>query len=315
MDTKSSPLRGNQVQKPSSQHVLSHSRSGLRLSKHHRDRAVSDAKEKELPLVERTNAMSVQDFVSRYIDPSQLQLNIATKLEDDSSTTTTTTAPIQIYSASTIPSLDFEGCFSLIETTSAENYKASSMGWSPSKKRKEMRLPDMRFMVLRGPPQASPIPQRNSSNNNNNKRTTRNSSGTSTPGESEVSSTSESGPETAPTAAATTTTTSPHSEVLGFLSFMTTYEDGKKVLYCYEIHIHPSLQGQGIGRHLMSLFEETGRRIGLEKGMLTVFRANSPAVGFYSRLGYTVDEYSPGPRKLRNGTVKEPDYLILSKAF
>lgn len=96
---------------------------------------------------------------------------------------------------------------------------------------------------------------------------------------------------------------------------MTTYEDGKQVLYCYEIHIHPLLQGQGIGRHLMTLFEETGRRIGLEKSMLTVFRANNAATSFYERLGYSVDEFSPGPRQLRNGTVKEPDYLILSKRF
>lgn len=271
--------------------------------------------EKELPLVERTNALSVHDFISRYIDSTRLHIDIKTK-QDDSPTTTK--AQIHIYSASTIPSLDFEGCFSLIETTSSEDYKTSSMGWSPTKKRKEMRLPDMRYMVLRGPPQPSPNPQRNHNNNSQ----TSCSTSTSTSGDtSEVSSTSEP-PDTTPSpantpAASTTTTTtpSPHSEVLAFLSFMTTYEDGKQVLYCYEIHIHPSLQGQGIGRHLMSLFEETGRRIGLEKGMLTVFTANSAARKFYERLGYGVDEFSPGPRQLRNGTVKEPDYLILSKGF
>ena len=65
----------------------------------------------------------------------------------------------------------------------------------------------------------------------------------------------------------------------------------------------------------MSLFEDTGRRIGLEKGMLTVFKANTAALAFYERLGYGVDEFSPEPRELRNGTVKEPDYLILSKSF
>lgn len=96
---------------------------------------------------------------------------------------------------------------------------------------------------------------------------------------------------------------------------MTTYEDGKEVLYCYEIHIQPSLQGRGVGRQLMNLYEETARRIGLEKTMLTVFRANESALAFYERLGYEIDEYSPGPRRLRNGTVKEPDYLILSKAM
>jgi len=113
----------------------------------------------------------------------------------------------------------------------------------------------------------------------------------------------------------TTPTTTPHSDILGFLSFMTTYEDGKEVLYCYEIHIHPSLQGQGVGRHLMILFEETARRIGLAKTMLTVFKANRLALAFYERLGYEVDEFSPRPRRLRNGTVKEVDYLILSKVL
>uniref|UniRef100_A0A093Y2A4 N-alpha-acetyltransferase 40 n=1 Tax=Talaromyces marneffei PM1 TaxID=1077442 RepID=A0A093Y2A4_TALMA len=310
METKKSPIaKDSRVQELSAQHSLSHSRSGLRLSKHYRDRAVPS--EEELPLVERTNALSVHDFIARYIDSTRLHIDITTKQDDTSPTTTK--AQIHIYSASTIPSLDFEGCFSLIETTSSENYENSSMGWSPTKKRKEMRLPDMRYMVLRGPPQPSPTPQRNHNNNNNNQTSTSTSTGT-TGDTSEVSSTSEP-TDTTPSPAGATTTSSPHSEVLAFLSFMTTYEDGKQVLYCYEIHIHPFLQGQGIGRHLMTLFEDTGRRIGLEKGMLTVFRANNAAMKFYERMGYDVDEFSPGPRKLRNGTVKEPDYLILSKVF
>lgn len=270
--------------------------------------------EKTLPLVERTNALSVHDFISRYVDSSQLHIDITTK-EDDAPTTVK--AQIHIYSASTIPSLDFEGCFALIETTSSDDYKSSSMGWSPTKKRKEMRLPDMRYMVLRGPPQTPPTSQRHHNNNNQPSSTSTSTSGDT----SEVSSTSEPtdttpSPAITPAAStATTATTSPHSEVLGFISFMTTYEDNKQVLYCYEVHIHPSLQGQGIGRHLMSLFEETGRRIGLEKGMLTVFRANEAAIKFYETLGYGIDEFSPGSRRLRNGTVKEPDYLILSKSF
>lgn len=59
--------------------------------------------------------------------------------------------------------------------------------------------------------------------------------------------------------------------------------------------------------------EDIGRRVGLEKTMLTVFKSNTKAVRFYKRCGFEIDEYSPQPRKLRNGTVKEPDYLILSK--
>lgn len=75
------------------------------------------------------------------------------------------------------------------------------------------------------------------------------------------------------------------------------------------------MRGMGVGGRLMGVLEEVGRRAGVEKAMLTVFRRNEGAVGFYEGLGYGVDEYSPRPKKLRNGVVKEVDYLILSKSL
>lgn len=136
------------------------------------------------------------------------------------------------------------------------------MGWAAGKKRREMKLPDMRYLIVR-------------------KQTEDGSGG---------------------------------KDVLGFLSFMVTYEDRKEVVYCYEIHLQPTAQGLGLGRKLMLTMEDVGRRIGLEKAMLTVFKSNTRALDLYQRrLGFGVDEYSPQPRKLRNGTVKEADYLILSK--
>ncbi|KAL9123122.1 MAG: hypothetical protein Q9187_000311 [Circinaria calcarea] len=130
------------------------------------------------------------------------------------------------------------------------------MGWSPSKKRKEMRLPDLRYLL--------------------------------------VKSESDSPPE-------------------AFLSFMLTYEDGHEVIYCYEIHLSPHLQRSGLGKRLMQIVEGMGRVAELEKAMLTVFTGNQDALGFYGKLGYEVDDYSPQPRALRNGVVKKPDYVILSK--
>lgn len=162
---------------------------------------------------------------------------------------------MDIYTSATISEADLEVCLDLVEETSSAAY-ASSSGWSRSKKRKEMKLPDMKYMIVRG-------------------------SGC----------------------------------VTGFLSFMVTYEDGKEVVYCYEIHLAGEVRGQGIGGKLMGRMEEVGRAVGVEKAMLTVFKSNGVATRFYERLGYGVDEYSPGPRRLRNGTVKEPDYLILSKVL
>lgn len=65
----------------------------------------------------------------------------------------------------------------------------------------------------------------------------------------------------------------------------------------------------------MGMMEEVGKRAGVQKAMLTVFKANEAAGLFYERLGYREDEYSPRPRKLRGGIVKEPDYMILSKSL
>ena len=101
----------------------------------------------------------------------------------------------------------------------------------------------------------------------------------------------------------------------GFMSFMLTYEDGYEVIYLYEIHLSPQVQGKGLGKKLMDMMEEVGRKAGVEKAMLTVFKKNEAAVGFYEMLGYEVDEFSPRARKLRGGVVKEVDYMILSKSL
>ncbi|KAL1965892.1 hypothetical protein VTN77DRAFT_5025 [Rasamsonia byssochlamydoides] len=337
-------VKDARVTKPSassSSQLRSSSRSrssgSLKLSKWRKERvaredAPSSSKTNNLPLVERTNALPLDQFIERYIPSERLRLTVsrdsnskkkkeATDPSDKSAaaasqtgdkpeqqqgespvdTNTTTdneeSYTIDIHTAESIPEADFEACFALIELTSSKDYANSSIGWSPAKKRKEMRLPDMRYMLLRrSTPTAtaeatetatSNIKEDSSPNNNDEKTTS----------EQDLTQKHQQEPK----------------QLSGFLSFMTTYEDAREVLYCYEIHLDPSTQGQGLGAQLMSLFEEIGQRIGLEKAMLTVFRANVAARKFYDRLGYEVDEFSPQPKRLRDGKVKEVDYLILSK--
>ena len=153
---------------------------------------------------------------------------------------------------------DLKACLDLVESTSSGDYKASSMGWSRARKSKEMRLPDLRYVLLKRSHDG--VPQ-------------------------------------------------------GFMSFMLTFEDGFEVIYLYEIHLHSDLQGSGLGKHLMSIFEGAGSIVEVKKAMLTVFNANSRALRFYEKLGYAVDDFSPRSRKLRNGVVKDPDYVILSKGI
>lgn len=190
-----------------------------------------------------------------------------------------------MYSAASISDADLDACLDLIELTSSEAYAASGAGWSRPKKRKEMKLPDMKYLIVRGAGDA------------------RQPAGPDADKPKEDSS----GPEQDSTSPADKT------GVLGFLSFMVTYEDGKEVVYCYEIHLSPMARGRGLGGLLMGRMEEIGRSVGLEKAMLTVFKSNETARRFYERGGYGVDESSPQPRRLRNGTIKEFEYLILSK--
>ncbi|KAK6508496.1 hypothetical protein TWF506_010584 [Arthrobotrys conoides] len=102
---------------------------------------------------------------------------------------------------------------------------------------------------------------------------------------------------------------------VGFLEFMITEEEGSEVIYTYELDVLPEYQKLGLGKKLLDVAEEFGRRVGVEKAMLTVFDSNKGARRFYEREGYDLDEISPEPKVLRNGTIKPSTYHILSKAF
>ncbi|KAI4217445.1 MAG: hypothetical protein LQ351_000040 [Letrouitia transgressa] len=201
--------------------------------------------------IERANSLPLNDYRARFLPSAS---NLATATVELPSI-----LEIKFESSSSIAPAHLQECFQLVASTSASAYAASSIGWSPFKKRKEMELPDLRYLLVLGPSQGT------------------------------------------------------DKMVEGFLSFMLTYEDGHEVVYCYEIHISHRLRGNGIGRHLVALMEAVGRNTEMEKSMLTVFVENEGALEFYDKLGYEKDEYSPGPRKLRNGVIKEPTYIILSK--
>ncbi|MCJ1243800.1 hypothetical protein MMC30_000997 [Trapelia coarctata] len=206
-----------------------------------------------LPLIERTNAISLPTFQSLYLPENHPSLHYTHPASQTSYT-------ISLHKPTTLSPADLSTCFSLIAATSQSDYASSSMGWHPRSKRKEMLLPDLRYLIVKPTSTPTAVPE-------------------------------------------------------GFLSFMVTYEDGKEVSYVYEIHLAESLRGGGLGKQLMGLVEEVGRKLGVEKVMLTVFVANAGARRFYEGLEYEVDEFSPGPRRLRGGVVKEPGYVILSKGL
>jgi ribosomal protein S18 acetylase RimI-like enzyme len=56
------------------------------------------------------------------------------------------------------------------------------------------------------------------------------------------------------------------------------------------VAVAPELQGSGVGRALMAAVETALRARGCPKLNLQVRRWNTQAVGFYERLGYTVED-------------------------
>ncbi|KAI9834603.1 MAG: hypothetical protein M1826_000005 [Phylliscum demangeonii] len=186
---------------------------------------------------------------------------------------------ISLETSSSISASDFNACFQLIQDTSAEMYRNSSVGWSAAKKKKEMKLPDLRYLLVK-----TTIDGHNDDENER-----RGADGTRLPG--------------------------PEVVVVAFLSFMFTYEDGHEVVYCYELHVASKHRGLGFGRRLMDITENAGERARVEKAMLTVFVENTGAMAFYRQIGYVEDDYSPEAKILRSGAVKEPSYKILSKVL
>ena len=217
-----------------------------------------------MSIIDTANALSLPAFRAKFLPALSSHSPVLFALNTSiASTATPRQYNIELESGRSLPAFEFLACFDLIRSTSYEAYQASCFGWFPSKKRKEMRLRDMRYLLVKS-----------------------------------------------------TGNDAQHAEVVeGFLSFMLTYEDGYEVIYCYEIHLEERLRGSGVGTQLMGMMEEVGRTVGVAKAMLTVFVENQAAMRFYRNLGYVEDESSPAPRKLRNGVVKDPTYLILSKSL
>ena len=118
---------------------------------------------------------------------------------------------------------------------------------------------------------------------------------------------------------ATATLTTADNKVLGFTHFRYEPNDDDEsstptqpITYLYELQIHPTLQKLGMGKRLMTIVELLSFKCHMEKVMLTVFKMNDRAMGFYlNKMKYGVDECSPSNYE----GCEDCDYEILSKSL
>lgn len=111
---------------------------------------------------------------------------------------------------------------------------------------------------------------------------------------------------------------SANPKVLGFAHFR--YEEDDEddptapVSYLYELQIQSTQQKAGVGKRLMNIIELLAMKSKMHKVMLTVFKDNVKAMGFYlNKMKYEVDECSPSNFEGEENI--HCDYEILSKAL
>lgn len=206
-------------------------------------------RQKRVNPIETANKTLDADFVTEYIKPSSSWPKW-THPRKEAVYTLSLSRPGDLCDD------DLDACFNLVDETSGADYRSSSFGWHVAVKKKEMRSPDLRYILVKDADGA----------------------------------------------------------VQGFTSMMPTFENHEPVVYCYEIHLKPELQGTGLGTQLMGYLMEVAENIPtVEKVMLTCFASNMSGLKFYEKLGFDKDDYSPRERKLRGGKTIVPDYVILSR--
>jgi ribosomal protein S18 acetylase RimI-like enzyme len=93
-------------------------------------------------LVAGINALSIEDFRSRFVQEDML------KYETDRKDTPGA-FDISLVAADWLTPGEYNASFNLIEQTSRSDYESSTFGWHPRRKRKEMLEPEMKYLLVR----------------------------------------------------------------------------------------------------------------------------------------------------------------------
>ncbi|PNP58560.1 hypothetical protein THARTR1_01576 [Trichoderma harzianum] len=92
--------------------------------------------------IAKANGKTDEEFIRDYIKPSQEWTRWIHPLTQKSYS-------LEFLSSHELSKDDLRTCFGIIETTSGMDYKNSSVGWHPAMKRKEMKSPDLRYILVK----------------------------------------------------------------------------------------------------------------------------------------------------------------------
>ncbi|PUZ77864.1 hypothetical protein GQ55_1G406800 [Panicum hallii var. hallii] len=101
--------------------------------------------------------------------------------------------------------------------------------------------------------------------------------------------------------------------LVGFVHYRFVLEEELPVVYVYELQMEPSAQGKGLGKFMMQLVEQIACKNQMGAVMLTVQKANTQAMAFYTKLRYVISSTSPSQVDPQIGL--EKSYEILCKTF
>jgi len=216
-----------------------------------------------------------------------------------------------IFSCSSLHSLsvsreDKARILAMTELSMRAEYE-KNWGWDGEARSKELFHPSTRFLLIR---------RRMTTESGGGEESTRDVTTTTASESSESSESSPSSPASSSSAAAAAAAApSPSTEatIEAFAAYRFEWDDDDEpehpVLYLYELQVDAACQGQGLGRHLMSMLVAIANKWSMWKVLLTVFKTNTKAVAFYKSIGFGIDVNSPS----RCGFKKEMHELMSNK--
>lgn len=102
-------------------------------------------------------------------------------------------------------------------------------------------------------------------------------------------------------------------DICAYTLFRFDREEYQNVVYCYELQVSKHVRRYGLGKWLTLKLVDIGAEWGMEKVVLTVFKANQSALSFYTSVGFLTDESSPDhPANSGDQATDTGDYSILS---